>query len=105
MRRDVAQWLLAEAAEARRPAAAFKPLVRAADAAGRDDLYEKSLAIGAMCSYFADRMWQREGLRYLLPLKQEVAAEYVRTGDPMWAGDLRTLDRVEQRLRARRRPW
>jgi hypothetical protein len=105
MPRTVAEWLLNEAAEARRPSRAFEPLVRHLEALGWRSLDQKELSISAMCSYFADRMWKREGLRYLLPLKREVEEEYARTGDKTWADALARIARVERRLRSRKRPF
>jgi hypothetical protein len=105
MRRVVARWLLTEAAEANRPARVFEPLVRDIEELGWESLEKKVLWIGAMCSYFANRMWKREGLRYLLPLKKEVAEEYARTGEKTWANYLHDLRRIEERLRARSRSF
>ena len=98
MPRVVAEWLLMEAAIAKRPACAFEPLLRHLEELGWESLYQKTLSIGAMCGYFADRMWKREGLRYLLPLKREVAEESARTGEEMWASTLRHLARIEMAL-------
>ncbi|HEX2568164.1 MAG TPA: hypothetical protein VH877_01315 [Polyangia bacterium] len=105
MPRTVARWLLLEAAEARRPASAFEPLLRHLEALGWESLFYKELSISAMCAYFAKRMWKREGLRYLLPLKREVEEEYARTGDKMWADTLAGIARLERRLRSRKRPF
>lgn len=105
MRRNAAEWLLHEAVQAKRPTRAFEPLLCDIEVLGWESLFQKSLSIGAMCSYFADRMWQREGLRYLLPLKREVQQEYARTGDKMWTSILDNVAHLEKRLRARSRTW
>ncbi|HEX2570760.1 MAG TPA: hypothetical protein VH877_14480 [Polyangia bacterium] len=105
MPRTIAEWLLLEAAEARRPARAFAPIVRHLDTLGWRSLEQKALSIGAMCAYFAKRMWRREGLRYLLPVKRELEQEYARTGDPLWLNYQHHLTRIERRLRARKRPF
>ncbi|HEX2568581.1 MAG TPA: hypothetical protein VH877_03405 [Polyangia bacterium] len=105
MRRVAAEYLLTEAAEARRPARAFEPLVRHLETLGWRSLEQKALSIGAMCAYFAERMWKREGLRYLLPVKRELEQEYARTGDEIWRNYQRHLARIERRLRARKRPF
>jgi hypothetical protein len=103
--RLVAQTLIMEAIEAKRPAHAFQPLLRDVEVLGWDDLNQKVLTMAALCSYFAERMWKREGMRYLLPLKREVKQEYARTGERTWANHLRSLSRLEERLRARSRPF
>ena len=103
MRGVTARWLLIEATEARRPAAAFVPLLQAVSEAGWDDLHQKALWLGAVCSYFAKRMWQKQGLGLLLPLKREVQAAFRHTRDPAWQAELRLLNRIEERLHARRR--
>jgi hypothetical protein len=105
MPRVVAEWLLLEAIEAKRPARAFEPLMRHLEVLGWESLYQKALSTGAICGYFATRMWKREGLRYLLPAKREVEAEYARTGEEMWASTLRHLAGIERRLRSRSRPY
>jgi ribosomal protein L37E len=105
MPRTVAEHLLREAIIAQRPARAFEPLVRHLEALGWRSLEQKERSICAMCGYFAERMWKREGLRYLLPLKREVEEEYARTGDKMWADTLAGIARLERRLRARGRPF
>ena len=105
MRRNAVDWLITEAAETKRPAHAFEPLLRDMDALGWPDLERKALTIGAMCCYFARRMWNRVGLRYLVPVRNEVAREYARTGDKNWAARLRWLEDIEQDLRARSRPF
>lgn len=105
LRRLVAEWLISEAAVAKRPARAFEPLLHDMEALGWENLLQKTLKIGVMCSYFADRMWKKEGLRYLLPLKREVEREYARTGDKAWAYYLNVLAGIERRLRSRKRPF
>jgi hypothetical protein len=105
MPRLVAEWLLTEAAEARRPARAFEPLLRHLETLGWSSLEQKALSIGAMSAYFAERMWKREGLRYLLPVKRELEQEYARTGDELWRNYQQHLARIERRLRARGRPF
>ncbi|HEX2573339.1 MAG TPA: hypothetical protein VH877_27570 [Polyangia bacterium] len=105
LRRLVAEWLIDEAVEAKRPASAFEPLVNNIEALGWENLLQKTLKISIICSYFADRMWTKEGLRYLLPLKREVENEYARTGDKAWAYYLNILARTERRLRSRKRPF
>jgi hypothetical protein len=104
MRRLVAQTLLAEAAIAKRPVNIFEHLLHDMEALGWESLEQKVLATGGMCQYFSDRMWNKVGLRYLLPLRKEVEQEYARTREKIWVGYLRMLGRIEQRLRSRRKP-
>jgi hypothetical protein len=105
MRRLVARWLLAEAAEKNRPASAFEPLLRDLEVHGWNRFDQKVDSMALMCQYFADRMWKRAGLRHLEAIRREVKQEYARTGEELWAGKLRWLDEVERRLRARGRPF
>ncbi|HEX2569022.1 MAG TPA: hypothetical protein VH877_05630 [Polyangia bacterium] len=105
LRRVVAAWLINVAVEVRRPARAFEPLLRDIEALGWLDLQHKELKIGVMCGYFADRMWKKEGFRYLLPLKREVEQEYARTGGKTWAMALDGIAGLERRLRSRKRPF
>jgi len=105
MRRVAARYLLIEAKVTRRPLPTCQALMREAEALGWEDLFEKSLSTLAFCRYFADRMWNRVGLRYLLPLKREITAEYARTGDEKWVDLLQGLASVEQQLRSRSRAW
>ncbi|HEX2568162.1 MAG TPA: hypothetical protein VH877_01305 [Polyangia bacterium] len=104
MRRLVAKWLLAEAAEKNRPASAFEPLLRDLEVLGWNRLDQKVDAIALMCQYFAVRMWKRDGLRHLRAIRREVMQELARTGEELWAGKLRWLDEIERWLRVRGRP-
>jgi hypothetical protein len=105
MRRNAIDWLITEAAEAKRPAHAFEPLLHDMEALGWESLEQKARKTCVICSYFARRMWKRLGLRYLVPVRNEVTRECARTGDKNLAVYLRWLDEIEQNLRARGRPF
>jgi hypothetical protein len=105
MRRNAIDWLITEAAEAKRPAHAFEPLLHDMEALGWESLEQKARKTCVICSYFARRMWKRLGLRYLVPVRNEVTRECARTGDKNLAVYLRWLDEIEQSLRARGRPF
>ena len=102
VRRRVVEWLVAEAAEAKRPLAIFERLLRDIEALGWTDLHRKASVVAGMCRYFSERMWSRAGRRYLLPVLREVEQEFARTGDPLWERHLAVLRDIEKCLRARR---